>query len=110
MFTVVKIDQLRQIIHEGFNSIHDTMVFSTNPAVIASLYFAEGGCIFQPLLFEDISSQSLDERGQSDNISYMKPILKKEEMNSLKQAKNIKPLILLRLKYIKTLTNFLFNL
>lgn len=96
VFTVIKIDQLKQIIYEGFNSIHETIIFSTNPSVITSLYLAENGSSFQPILFEDLSIKFLDERSQNENLSYIQPILKEDELNSLKQAKNIKPLILLR--------------
>lgn len=96
VFTVVKVDQLKQIVYEGFNSIHDTIIFSTNPSVITSLYLAESGSSFQTLLFEDLSMKYLDERSQNENLSFLQPILKEDEMHSLKQAKNIKPLILLR--------------
>jgi hypothetical protein len=84
---VIHIDQLKQILEEGFNSVDETIVFSTNPMIISALYLAEAGNYFQPV--------SLD--GREPPASNSDPsILDEGSMPLLQQAKQMKPFILLR--------------
>lgn len=95
VFTLVRVDQLKQILVEGFNAISDTVVFSTNPMIISSLYLADGGSHFQQISLEDLSTEFLSTKQEIN--SWNQPILSEEEMPLLKQCKLIKPLVLLRL-------------
>lgn len=95
VFTVIRLDQLKQVLQEGFNSISDTLIFSTNPIIVSSLYLSDGGSNFHPISFE--SSSTIQFFGeQKDYNSSTQPILNEDEMVLLKQAKQIAPLILLR--------------
>jgi hypothetical protein len=93
---VVRVDQLKQILLEGFNGISDTLVFSTNPMIISALYLAEGGSHFQPISFEDLSIGFLNAKQEMSSWSQQQPVLQEDEMPLLKQSKLIRPLILLR--------------
>lgn len=94
VFTVVRIDQLKQILHEGFNSIQETLVFSTSPIIISALYQADGGSNLPPIISDDSSIQFIGERKELNSLT--QPIIKEDDMLLLKQAKQIKPLVLLR--------------
>lgn len=94
VFTVIRIEQLKQIIQEGFNSIPETLVFSTNPMIVAALYQADGGSNFPPILSEGSSIQYLGERNELHPNT--EQLVKEDDMVLLKQAKQMKPLLLLR--------------
>jgi hypothetical protein len=88
VFTLIHIDQLKQVLLEGFNSISEPVVFSTNPMIISALYLADAGNNFQPV--------SLDDPSRDFPTNDSDSILKEDEMPLLKQAKQMKSFILLR--------------
>jgi hypothetical protein len=87
-FTVLRPDQLGHVIRDGWAAISDSLIFSTHPGVVGSLYSADGGSRF--------ALGDIDTHSNLSGSDFSGPVMEEAEMACLQEAKKMQPLLLVR--------------